>query len=236
MPSDPLVFLPGFMCDARLFWHPLQELSSERSVMVARLRGATIEEMAQTVLDEAPPQFALVGHWLGAIVAIEILRRAPDRVSQVALLDVSPLPEMPQIAAARETRIVKALTGRLDEMMLEEIPAESLAPEPGRAEIQAMMLEMAAGLGADTFEAQSRALMRRPDLQRTLRATKTRALLMCGEYDKICPPRRHEFLAELMPHAEFRLILGAGHLSPLEQPEKITQNLRDWLEAPLLLA
>jgi pimeloyl-ACP methyl ester carboxylesterase len=98
------------------------------------------------------------------------------------------------------------------------------------------MLEMAAALGPDTFIEQSRALMRRPDFQRTLRSTRTRAMLMCGEYDQICPPRRHEFLAELMPHADYRLILGAGHLSPLEQPEKIRQGLRDWLDAPLLLA
>ncbi|MBC7144725.1 MAG: alpha/beta hydrolase [Thioclava marina] len=236
MPNDPLVFLPGFMCDARLFWHQLQDLSSERSVMVARLRGSTIEEMAQAVLADAPTRFALAGHWLGGVVAIEILRRAPERVSQLALIDVSPLPETPQVAASRETRIVGARTGRLDEMMLDEIPSDSLAPGAGRATVQALMLEMAAALGPDAFERQSRALMRRPDLQRTLRNTKTRALLMCGEYDRICPPRRHEFLAELMPHAEYRLILGAGHMSPLEQPEKITQGLRDWLGAPLLLA
>lgn len=236
MLSDPLVFLPGFMCDARLFWHQVQELSGTRSVMVSRLRGATIEEMAQNVLNEAPKRFALAGHWLGGVVAIEMMRRAPERISQVALIDVSPLPETPQVASEREPRIVKARTGRLDEMMLEEIPTDALAPGPGRAAAQAMLLEMAAGLGADVFETQSRALMRRPDLQRTLRATKTRAMLMCGEYDRICPPRRHEFLAELMPHADYRLILGAGHLSPLEQPEKITQGLRDWLEAPLLLA
>ncbi|KEP70847.1 alpha/beta hydrolase [Thioclava dalianensis] len=235
MQDDPLIFLPGFMCDARLFWHQVQELSTDRSVFVARLRGATIEEMAQQVLAQAPPRFAMVGHWLGGIVAMEILRKAPERVSQIALIDISPLPETPQMAGLREPRIVRARTGRLDEVMLEEIPAETLAPGPARTQIQAQVLDMAAGLGAETFVEQSRALMRRPDFQRTLRATHTRALLICGEYDQICPPRRHEFLAELMPHADYRLVLGAGHLSPLEQPEKVTQNLRDWLDAPLLL-
>ncbi|MEX1660727.1 alpha/beta fold hydrolase [Thioclava sp. 15-R06ZXC-3] len=236
MQDDPLIFLPGFMCDARLFWHPVQELSADRSVTVARLRGTTIEEMAARVLAEAPPRFALVGHWLGGVVAMDVLRRAPERVSQIALIDISSLPETPQMAGKREPRIVRARTGRLDEVMLEEIPAEALAPGETRPHVQALLLEMAAALGPDTFIEQSRALMRRPDFQRTLRSTRTRAMLMCGEYDQICPPRRHEFLAELMPHATYRLILGAGHLSPLEQPEKITQGLRDWLDAPLLLA
>lgn len=232
---DPLVFLPGFMCDARLFWHQILDFSATHTVMVARLRGLSIEEMAGHVLAQAPERFSLVGHWLGGLVAMEILRRAPERVSQVAMIDVSPLPETPQAAGLREPRIVRARTGRLDEAMLEEVPASALYQGDGLQDVQAMMLEMSSAMGAEEFHNQSRALIRRPDQQRALRNTKVRAMLICGEYDTICPPRRHEFLAELMPHAEFRLILGAGHLAPLEQPEKVTRALREWLAAPLLL-
>ena len=235
MSLDPLIFLPGFMCDARLFWHQIIDFSADRAVIVAPLSGASIEEMAEGVLAVAPARFGLVGHWLGGLVAMEILRRAPERVAEIALIDVSPLPESAATAAEREPRIIGARTGRLDAVMLDEIPATALAPGAGRAEVQAMALDMAQALGPDTFERQSRALMRRPDQQRALRNTKVRAMLICGEYDTICPPRRHEFLAELMPHAEFRLILGAGHLAPLEQPVKVSKALRDWLDAPLLL-
>lgn len=229
MSADPLIFLPGFMCDARLFWHQIIDFSADRAVIAVPLTGASIEEMAEAVLAVAPPRFCLVGHWLGGLVAMEVLRRVPERVSGMALIDVSPLAETPTIAASREPRIIRARTGRLDEVMLEEIPAAALAPGAGRAEVQAMLLEMAGTLGPEVFTNQSRALMRRPDQQRALRATRVRALLICGEYDTICPPRRHEFLAELMPQAEFRLIPGAGHLAPLEQPEKVSQALRDWL-------
>ncbi|PTV97655.1 pimeloyl-ACP methyl ester carboxylesterase [Rhodobacter aestuarii] len=233
--SVPLVFLPGFMCDARLFWHQILEFSADRGVVTAPLQGATIEEMASAVLAMAPPKFALVGHWLGGLVAMEILRRVPERVSEIALMNVSPLAEPPAVAGQREPRIIRARTGRLDEVMLEEVPEAALAPGEGRTEVQAMLLDMAGTLGAETFTRQSRALMRRPDQQRALRNTRLRAMLICGEYDTICPPRRHEFLAELMPHAEYRLIMGAGHLSPLEQPVKVSRALRDWLDAPLLL-
>ncbi len=235
MPQDPIIFLPGFMADARLFWHQILDFSTTHAVTVMPMRGTSVEEMASFVLKQAPEKFALVGHWLGGLVAMEILRRAPERVSQVALINVSPLPETPQVSGGRETRIVRARTGRLDEVMLEEVPVGALYQGPMLRDVQAMMLEMAAALGPDAFHDQSRALMRRPDQQRALRNTKVRAILICGEFDSICPPRRHEFLAELMPHAEFRLVLGAGHLTPLEQPEKVTQALRDWLAAPLLL-
>ncbi|PYF10658.1 pimeloyl-ACP methyl ester carboxylesterase [Rhodobacter viridis] len=233
MSADPLIFLPGFMCDARLFWHQIIDFSADRTVMAVPLAGATIEEMAEAVIAVAPSRFCLVGHWLGALVAMEVLRRVPERVSGLVMIDVSHLSETPAMAASREPRIIRARTGRLDEVMLEEIPASALAPGEGRAEVQAMLLEMAGTLGPEVFTNQSRALMRRPDQQRALRNTRVRTLLLCGEHDTICPPRRHEFLAELMPQAEFRLILGAGHLAPLEQPIKVSTALRSWLEAPL---
>lgn len=234
MRPEPLLLLPGLMADARLFWHQILSFSGSRTVQVACLTsGTTIEEMAEQVLADAPPRFAVVGHWLGALVAMEVLRRTPERVTRIALANVSPMPESSLVAAAREPRIVRARAGKLTEAMLEEIPAEALAPGPARIEVQAMMIDMAESLGAEVFQRQSRALMRRPDQQRALRNTRVRALLFCGEHDTICPPRRHEFLAELMPHASFRLILGAGHLSPLEQPEKVTQVLTEWLDAPL---
>lgn len=233
---EPLLLLPGFMGDARLYWHQVIAISARRAVQVGNLGpGQTVEEMARWVLDAAPPRFALAGHWLGALVAMEILRRAPERVTRIALMDVNPLGESPQAAAERETHLVGARSGRLAEAILTEIPPEALAPGPGQTEILALQLEMAEALGPEIFIAQSRALMRRPDHQRTMRSARLPTLVLCGEYDRVCPVRRHEFLAEMMPHARFQLIRNAGHLAPLEQPEAVTAALEAWLSSPLLL-
>ncbi|WP_406736225.1 alpha/beta fold hydrolase [Thioclava sp. GXIMD4215] len=232
MTAEPLVLLPGFMCDARMYWHQVAELSAERSVMVCPLRGESVEAMAQAVLADAPPRFALAGHWLGALVAMEMLKQAPERISRIALMNVSPLTETPTMAGLREQRILRAKIGRLDDAMLEEVPAEALAAGEHRATVQAILLDMAGSLGADRFAAQSRALMRRPDQQRSLRTARLRALLLCGEADTICPPRRHQFLAELIPHGVYKEIPQAGHLAPLEQPKVVTEALRDWLNLP----
>ncbi|MFT3689289.1 alpha/beta fold hydrolase [Paenirhodobacter sp.] len=228
MSGDPLVFLPGFMCDARLFWHQIVYFSALRPVICVPLEGDTIEEMADSIIPRLPERFTLVGHWLGGVVAMEILRRIPHRVAEIVMIDVSPLAESAQFASQREDRIIRALSGRLDEAILEEVPASTLGPGEGALTAQAMLLEMAGALGPETFARQSRALMRRPDLQRALRSARQRALLVCGEFDTICPPRRHEILAELMRLAEFRLIRGVGHLAPLEAPEELTRLLVKW--------
>jgi pimeloyl-ACP methyl ester carboxylesterase len=228
MSADPLVFLPGFMCDARLFWHQVVHFSATRMVICVPLEGDTIEEMADRIIPRLPERFTLVGHWLGGVVAMEILRRIPHRVAEIVMIDVSPLAESAQFASQREDRIIRALSGRLDEAVLEEVPASTLGEGEGALAAQAMLLEMAEALGPEAFARQSRALMRRPDLQRALRSARQRALLICGEFDTICPPRRHEILTELMRLAEFRLVRGVGHLAPLEAPEEVTRLMEKW--------
>ncbi|MGB0797796.1 MAG: alpha/beta fold hydrolase, partial [Planktomarina sp.] len=78
MSSEPIVFLPGMMCDARLFAPQIDSLSADRAVMVAPIHlGERIEEIASSVLDAAPARFALAGLSMGGIVAMEVFRRAP---------------------------------------------------------------------------------------------------------------------------------------------------------------
>ncbi|MBC7181465.1 MAG: alpha/beta hydrolase, partial [Roseovarius sp.] len=92
MSSEPVVFLPGMMCDARLFAPQMTALSPDMAVTVAPITGGDrIEEIASDLLDVLPRRFALAGLSMGGIVAMEILRRAPDRVTRLALMDTNAL-------------------------------------------------------------------------------------------------------------------------------------------------
>lgn len=231
--KDPLVLLPGFMCDARLFLPQIIALSADTSIHVAPTGlSDSIEDMAKSILDVAPETFALAGHSLGAVIAVEIMRRAPDRVTRLALMDTNCQSEMPQVAAAREPRMVRVKSGRLVEVMREEIKAAYLAPDPNRPAVVSTAMTMAVELGPETYLRQSRAMQRRPDQQGSLRRSKTPTLVMCGQLDALCPVRRHEFIAQLMPNARLEVIPEAGHLPPLERPEIVTEHLRHWLSLP----
>ncbi|AXI47426.1 alpha/beta hydrolase [Sulfitobacter sp. SK012] len=234
--KEPLVLLPGMMCDARLFGPQIAELSADTAVMVAPVTGGDrIEEIASGLLDALPRRFALAGLSMGGIVAMEILRRAPDRVTRIALMDTNPLAETPVIAANREPQIVKARAGRMLEVMREEMKPNYLAPGPYRGEVLDLVLDMAQVLGPDVFIRQSRALQRRKDQQVTLRKCKVPALILCGAHDALCPVKRHEFMAELIPYATLRVMEQSGHLPTLEQPSETTFALREWLQMPLIL-
>jgi pimeloyl-ACP methyl ester carboxylesterase len=234
--AEPLVFLPGMMCDARLFGPQIAELSADHCVMVAPVtQGERIEEIASGLLDQLPARFALAGLSMGGIVAMELLRRAPDRITRIALMDTNPLAETPPVAAAREPQIVGVRTGRLEQVMRDEMKPHYLAPGPHRAEVLELVMDMALALGADTFVRQSRALQRRRDQQGTLRKCKVPTLVLCGAHDALCPVKRHTFMAELIPYAKLVVFENAGHLPTLETPAETTQALRDWLKQSLIL-
>ncbi|MEL6619413.1 MAG: alpha/beta fold hydrolase [Pseudomonadota bacterium] len=234
--AEPIVLLPGMMCDARLFGPQIAALSSEFSVMVGPVtRGERIEEIASGLLDELPQRFALAGLSMGGIVAMEILRRAPDRVTRLMLMDTNPLAETPQVAAAREPQIVKVRAGRMVDVMRDEMKPNYLAPGPFRNEILDMVMDMAEALGPEVFIRQSRALQRRRDQQGTLRKIKVPTMVLCGAHDALCPVKRHTFMAELIHGAVLRVLDNAGHLPTLETPDEATQAIRDWMRLPLVL-
>jgi len=116
--AEPLVFLPGMMCDARVWATQLTVLSYERPVTIAPVcTGDRIEEIASGLLSSLPAKFALCGHGMGGVIALELFRRAPERVIRLALLGTNPLSDTPQEAADREPRMIGAKSGRFETML-----------------------------------------------------------------------------------------------------------------------
>ncbi len=227
----PLVLIPGMMCDARLFGPQIAALSGTRAVHLAPIAARdTVAALAADILEAAPLRFALAGLSMGGIVAMEILRQAPARVERLALLDTNPRAETDAVRAGREPQIAKALAGRLDRVMRDEMKPNYLADGPGRTAILDLCMEMALALGPDVFARQSRALATRPDSRETLRGHRGPTLILMGEDDRLCPRDRHELMHALIPGSRLSVVAGAGHLPTLEQPQATTAEMVRWLE------
>jgi pimeloyl-ACP methyl ester carboxylesterase len=226
----PLVLIPGMMCDARM-WGGLPAALHPRPVAHALPTGAeTMPALARAVLGDAPPRFALAGLSMGGIVAMEVLRQAPDRVERLALLDTNALAEAPEVRARRAAQIDRALGGGLDGVMRDEMKPNYLADPSDRALLD-LCLDMARALGPEVFRRQSLALRDRPDQTATLAAFRGPALVLMGEHDRPCPRDRHELMHRLMPQSRLVIIPGAGHLTPLERPAETLTALKEWLAA-----
>ncbi len=234
--TEPILLIPGLLCDARVFLPQIVHLGFRHPLHIALpLQGETVEQMSEAILATAPPKFILMGHGLGGDVALDILRRDNGRASRAILISTDPLAEPPATAAAREARIVAAKAGRLKEVVAQEYPETAFAPSEWRAEIMALMRDMGLTLGEGVFLRQTRALQRRPDQQKTLRRANLPLLMIAGAEDPLVPVRRQDFAAQLAPHAQLAVIEGAGHLPMLEQPEAVTDRITAFLNGPMML-
>src|SRR5207302_9641406 len=110
----PVVLIPGLLDSARLYAEQIPALWRRGAVMVAdHTRDDSMEGISRRILAGAPARFALVGLSMGAYVAFEILRQAPERVSRLALLDTTARPDTPAQGAARRAQLAPAAAGRL---------------------------------------------------------------------------------------------------------------------------
>ncbi len=228
---SPLLCLPGMMCDARLFTPVIEHFSAMRPVLFYPLTSTnTIKGLASAILETAPPTFSLMGLSMGGIVAMEIVKQAPERVERLALLDTNPLSETPEKAASRAPQIASVQHGGLREVMRDEMKPNYLTDGPHKADILTLCMDMAEALGSDVFVSQSMALRDRPDYREVLKSLTVPALVMCGEDDELCPVERHQLMHNLIPNSTLEVVQAAGHLVVLEQPEAACEALQRWLE------
>src|SRR5262249_53814034 len=103
IPFLPLVLVPGLLCSARLYASQIAALWQFGPVIVAdHRRDSSMEAIAERILADAPPRFALAGLSMGGYVAFAVLRMAPERVSKLALLDTSARPDIAERSTERE--------------------------------------------------------------------------------------------------------------------------------------
>ncbi|MDO8881623.1 MAG: alpha/beta hydrolase [Pseudotabrizicola sp.] len=232
---EPILFIPGLMQDARAFLPQIVALGTRHAAQIYLPVQDTVEKMSEDALRQAPSRFALVGHGLGGHVALDMLRRAPERVARLVVLATDPLAETPQMAALREARMVAAQAGRLKVAIAEDVPVDCLADTADRPAVLALMQDMALGLGEGVYLRQCRALQRRPDQQRTLARATVPTLFLAGVADTLLPLRRQEFSRDLMPTAALKRIDAAGHLPMLEAPDAVTTAIEGFLSGPMIL-
>ena len=230
---EPLLLLPGTLCDARL-WDPLRERLGHPAVATPVLRGAeTAPAMAARLLREAPRRFALAGFSLGGIVALEMAAQAPERIARLAILSGNARPD-PAENAPRRWALLEAMEREGVRPVLERTlwPSYVAAARQGDAALRRRIGDMAEALGTGVLREQTGMVIHRADSRPRLPDLPMPVLAVTGEEDALCPPDRSEEIAAAAPRGRVVILPGTGHFAPLEAPEALAAALSDWLAAP----
>jgi predicted amidohydrolase/pimeloyl-ACP methyl ester carboxylesterase len=230
---EPLVLLAGMLGDADVWDDIAARLADRAAPQVCRIDlDDSVPEMAESVLAAAPEQFALAGHSLGAIVALEVVRQAPQRVTRLALLNSSARPgsarQLKEWAVLAERTSAGGFAAMARELALANLPEN----RRGDGALVDRLERMTLRVGASGFLRQLRAQASRPDSRPFLPAIAVATVVVSGALDEVSPGELQHELATGITGSRLVTIEGAGHMSMLEAPAAIAEVLETWLSSP----
>ena len=232
-----LLLLPGLACDYTVWQHQSGRLAEIATVQVADYGSSdSIRKMAEAVLRIAPARFALAGHSMGGRVAFEIVRLVPDRVTGLALLDTAYRPFAGGDHGARERaermRLVDLARKQGMKVMASDWVRNMVHPSRlSDSRLLDSIIEMFGRKTPEIFAAQINALLNRPDATPILASIRCPTLVLCGREDSWSTYATHNDIAARIPQSKLVAIENAGHMAPMERPERVTAALVSWFES-----
>jgi len=240
----PVLLIHGFPFDHFLWRHQLAALS-DRDCLAPDLRGAGANRAEQDTefsmaayasdllqeLDRAKIARAVIcGLSMGGYVAFELLRRAPERVHALVLCNTKAEADSPEARRGRDALAARAERDGARAVAVELVPRLlARGTYEGRLDIVREVSDMIARQSVPGIVGALHALRDRPDSTALLREIRVPVLVVAGDDDQIAPAPLMREMARRISGARFAVVAGAGHVSPLEQPEAVSRLLRDFL-------
>ena len=231
-----LLLIPGLLCDEVVWSAQVQALSDVADARVV-LNGPSdsLGALADSIIAQAPPRFAIAGHSMGGRIALEVARRVPDRLIGLGLLDSGYEALAPGEAGERERQGRYALleTARRAGMReMARVWVQGMV-HPARLsdqELLGVILDMFSRQTPDFFAMQIHALLTRPDARAVFATVTCPALVLCGREDSWAPPTRHKDMNVMLKRGSLTVIPDCGHMAPIERPQAVTNAIRQWLK------
>ncbi|WJG09560.1 alpha/beta hydrolase [Aliiglaciecola sp. LCG003] len=226
-----VVLISGLMCNAKFWAEQIPALSENFLIYCPNLANFDrFDAMAKSILDQQPASFHLIGHSMGARVALEVMRLAPDRVLSLALFDTGVHgvadnePQKRQILLdIANTSGMQAVAGTWIPQMLHPNRRDDKAL---LKRIEAMVLDYS----PQQFHNQVAALLHRQPAYDVLKTLSCPTLVGCGRQDQWSTLAQHQAFCQYIHNPQFSVIEDCGHMVAMEQPKVFLTILLNWLE------
>ncbi|MFC7047882.1 alpha/beta fold hydrolase [Emcibacter nanhaiensis] len=228
--TPTLILIPGLLSDDIVWEHAAEKLGSLVPVRIADVSGGiSMTKMAQEILDKNPGPLYVAGHSMGARVAVEMARLAPDRIRKLALIDTGVHPRKEGEEAKRQVLVDLAYNEGMEALAARWLPPMVHEDRHSDKDLMGALTAMVLRADPEQHERQIKALLDRPDATITLPHIKCPVLLAVGRQDQWSPLSQHEEMLTYLDNAKLVVIEDAGHFAPIERPEQVTKALEEWI-------
>jgi pimeloyl-ACP methyl ester carboxylesterase len=236
--KTPVVFFPGTLCDERIFMRLWQALNAngnslDNKAFVPLQWADDLQQMLALSADRLayfPSKVHLVGFSMGGYIAALIALAHPDKVASLTLLSCTAsvlknedLQQRNILLDAIKNKQYKGMTQSHIEFMLH-------SKNHANGALTAIIKEMSDDLGPAVLSAQTNAIANRKDLIKTLSKQTFKTHFVIGEQDNIATVSEINDITASSNSLLKDVIIDAGHMLPLEQPDALANYLHFTLQ------
>jgi pimeloyl-[acyl-carrier protein] methyl ester esterase len=197
---------------------------------------ATLDDMAEAVLEEAPEDAAWLGWSLGGLVAMRAALLAPARVNALLLLASTPcFVRRPDWQCAMLPALLDTFAAELKQDYLRTLN-RFLALQVRGSDNSGAVLRMlrtqllAKGEPVPAALQVGLDILRHTDLRDRMSSLACPVLVVAGGRDTLVPAAAARAAVEQMPNATIELIAGAGHAPFIARPQVVADLVHCFLQ------
>jgi 3-oxoadipate enol-lactonase len=237
--SDRVILIHSLAMD-RHYWRPVVERLAGKGICVAALdcrgHGAsgkppgpyaieTFADDVRAVLDSVRwPDAVIAGSSMGGSVALAFAIANKERTSGLALIDTTSWygPDAPKnwaerADAARDKGLASLVAFQTTRWFGDAFRAD-------HADVVQSCVETFLANDVEAYAATCR-MLGSFDLRAGLADLKMPVAIIVGEEDYATPPAMAEAMKAAIPHAGYRLLQKGRHLTPLERPDEVSEEI-----------
>lgn len=231
-----LVLLPGLHGDAQSWSPVIHALPKDLTARALDLPAAPdLDVLVDEVAGQIAPDSVVVGHSLGAVVAMHLAERHPTLVAGLVLVTAPVGAEDPDAAASRVARAAGLSSDAYEEIALDGMELVYFDDRGLDPQVRAERLRAARGYGPARFAAHSVALGARADRSSFPAQAPCPVLIVGASDDQVVPTAAQRAWAVAndafggdgpVSYVEIR---ETGHMLPVEAPEELAREIHAWV-------
>jgi len=242
--SIPIIFLHGYPFDKTMWQPQLDFLKPYYRLISCDIRGfgkSKDEESTLSIdlfgedliafMDKLNIDQAIIcGLSMGGYIALNVLKRFPDRFSALILCDTQCIADTAEVKAKRYKIIdeiaVDGVTNFNEGFIKSVFHKDSLSSKKDLVEkLRSVVFSNSQHIVTMGLTA----LAERSETCSALNEISIPTLIICGNEDKVTPLAQSEFLNATIKGSVLHVIDNAGHVSNLEQPDEFNKHLLAFL-------
>lgn len=243
--KKPIVFVHGFPLSAAMWKYQVTALQEDFYCVTYDIRGLgnssaghgqfTLESMVddlelviQSLHIHKP---VICGLSMGGYICLRAAERNPELFGGFIFCDTKSAADNDETKIKRANAVKRINRGEAVQYINEFIPTTIYAENKARIyaenenELNQWLMNDPVGVKGCLI-----AMAARTDTTQALKNIPVPALFICGEEDSLSTPEVMKTMADNSPGSRFALIKKAGHLSPLEMPNEVNMEIKNYLD------